>query len=164
MMKTPASAIEIYLQPGDFYFGTSDTRIKTILGSCVAITLWHPARRIGGMCHYLLPSRNKRSTSLDGRYADEAMEMFLLEISRYKTKICEYHVKLFGGGDMFPRSNSVNVSAKNIDVAYRLFKRYKIEPMTQDLGSSGHRQIIFDIWNGNVWVRYQPLKTAQPSR
>ena len=56
-MRKPPHVIEIFLQPGDFYFGDKDTRIRTILGSCVSITLWHPTRLIGGMCHFLLPFR-----------------------------------------------------------------------------------------------------------
>ena len=50
-MKKPQSVIEIFLQPGELWFGDEQTRIRTILGSCVAVTLWHPGRRIGGMCH-----------------------------------------------------------------------------------------------------------------
>lgn len=163
MMRKPPDTQEIYLQPGDFYFGTGNTRVITLLGSCVAITMWHPKRLIGGMCHYLLPARRQRTTVLSGKYADEAMEMFLLEISRYKSRPDEYQVKLFGGGEMFSQATAVNVSAKNIEAAYRLLAKYNIEPVTQDVGSAGHRQIIFDMWSGNVWVRYQPVQKAQPS-
>ena len=40
----------VLLGAGDFYFGSGHTRVSTLLGSCVSITLWHPRRRIGGMC------------------------------------------------------------------------------------------------------------------
>ena len=53
--------IDVFLQPGDFYFGEAGTRIRTLLGSCVAITLWHPILHIGGMCHIMLPERGERS-------------------------------------------------------------------------------------------------------
>jgi Chemotaxis protein; stimulates methylation of MCP proteins len=49
--------MEIFLQPGDWYFGDRDTRIRTLLGSCIAITIWHPRLLVGGMCHFLLPGR-----------------------------------------------------------------------------------------------------------
>jgi chemotaxis protein CheD len=36
----------------------------------VSITLWHPGRRIGGMCHFLLPQRQRKlGEPLDGRTA-----------------------------------------------------------------------------------------------
>jgi chemotaxis protein CheD len=159
-MKKPDGTVEIYLQPGDFYFGAANTRIGTLLGSCVSVTMWHPGRLIGGMCHFMLPGRRSRPRELAGKYADEAMAMFRYEISRHKTRIQDYDVKLFGGGVMFPEhhnAGSVNISEKNISAAYALFAKYDIKPVTTDLGSSGHRRIIFDVWNGNVWVRYQPL-------
>jgi hypothetical protein len=68
-LHKPEFFIDIFLQPGEFYFGDHETRIRTLLGSCVAITMWHPRLRIGGMCHYLLPMHRGRSgkTELDGR-------------------------------------------------------------------------------------------------
>ncbi len=49
--------MEVFLQPGELYFGDGRTRVRTLLGSCVAIAVWHPRLRIGGLCHYMLPSR-----------------------------------------------------------------------------------------------------------
>jgi chemotaxis receptor (MCP) glutamine deamidase CheD len=31
---------EVFLNPGEFHFGEGTTRISTLLGSCVSITLW----------------------------------------------------------------------------------------------------------------------------
>ena len=63
MNAAPEDALEIFIRPGEFYFGDGNTRIRTILGSCVAVTLWHPERHIGGMCHYMLPRRPRRKHS-----------------------------------------------------------------------------------------------------
>src|SRR5262245_20243998 len=60
VMKSPADVLEIFLQAGEFYFGGEKTRIRTLLGSCVAITVWHPKLRIGGMSHYMLPRSEER--------------------------------------------------------------------------------------------------------
>jgi len=169
-MKQSKHAVEIFLQPGDFYFGDMNTRIRTLLGSCVSITMWHPTRLIGGMCHYLLPSREEVSaTSLDGRYAKEAMQMFMHEIRAAKTQPSEYCVKLFGAGNMFPGikknnlcdsngcENNTNIcksiSCKNMSAARLLVASHGFVVAAEDLGGNGHRQIIFDINNGHVWVR-----------
>lgn len=175
-MKKPAHAIEIFLQPGDFYFGGRDTRIRTVLGSCVSITMWHPSLLIGGMCHYMLPTRGKKkSAKLDGRYADEAMEMFMREIRAAGTRPAEYQVKLFGGGNMFPdtkkprancphvpcanpiTSNCRDVSCRNELTAQLLVKRHGFHVHAACLGGTGNRQIFFDIWNGDVWSRHNTI-------
>ncbi len=39
--------IDVFLQPGEHFVGDADCRIRTLLGSCVSITLWHATRRLG---------------------------------------------------------------------------------------------------------------------
>lgn len=175
-MKKPAHVIEVFLQPGDFYFGDRDTRIRTILGSCVSIAVWHPKLLIGGMCHYILPARKRtKDQELDGRYADEAMEMFMREIRASRTKPAEYQVKLFGGGNMFPTSKKPcvdptrtlcssqishdcnNVSCRNQLTAQMLVKQHGFTVKSACLGGTGSRQLFFDIWTGHVWSRHNPV-------
>src|SRR3569623_1674407 len=117
-MHKSTSANEIILQPGDFYFGGRDTRVRTFLGSCVSIVMWHERLRIGGMCHYLLPSRRGAAEDgLDGRYADEAMEMFMRAICAAGTRPVEYHVKIFGGGNKYP-SHLISVFVIDVPAEY----------------------------------------------
>ena len=159
-MKKPAHTIDIFLQPGEVYFGGRDTRIRTLLGSCVAITMWHPGMLAGGMCHYMLPSApsGKRNTP-DGRYADEAMALMLLEIRKAYSSPEEYQVKLFGGGHMFSAHQSPkieHVGSKNVEMARMLMKRHGFKIHAEHLGGMGHRNLMFDLWNGHVWMRHQP--------
>jgi len=82
-MIKPLHVIDIFLRPGDHYFtDRKNTRIRTLLGSCVSITFWHPRLLIGGMCHYMLPERGNELRAEDwhapdGRYADEAVALLL---------------------------------------------------------------------------------------
>lgn len=157
MMATPDQLIEIFLQPGDFYFGDRTTRIRTLLGSCVAITVWHPQLLIGGMCHYMLPSRETTPPGeFDGRYADEAMKLFLAEMKQNRTHPTAYVVKLFGGGNMFPSSSKTTkdlVGDRNIEAGRALIQTHGMIGKAEDLGGIGHRNVIFDVWSGDVWVK-----------
>jgi chemotaxis protein CheD len=155
-MKKPAHVIEIFLQPGDFYFGDRNTRIRTLLGSCVAITMWHPVLLIGGMCHYMLPTRGKPAVELDGRYADEAIRLFHLEIGKAGTKPEDYQVKLFGGGSMFglQKGDCKDIPCRNVKAARLLLAEYGHAISAEHVGMHGHRNVIFDIWSGKVWMRH----------
>lgn len=160
-MHKPPHVIDIFLQPGDLYFGDHNMRIRTVLGSCVSLTFWHPTLLVGGMCHYMLPSRSheRRDASalaLDGRYADEAIEMLTKEINAVGAPHREYQVKLFGGGNMFPdRSNPVShVGIKNVDTARKLVTQHGFNCVAEHLGGDGHRNVIFDVWSGHVWVKH----------
>lgn len=171
-MKKPESVIEIFLQPGELWFGDEHTRIRTILGSCVAVALWHPGRRIGGMCHYLLPKRagHRSAKDLDGRYGDEALEMLLREIRAKRAHPPEFEAKLFGGGYMFSRdycpgkSCSGQIQDRNISAASELMARHGLKVKARHLGGQGHRQVIFDIWSGHVWLKHTPLVSGESIR
>ena len=45
-----------YLKPGEMHLAMEPTVISTLLGSCVSVTMFHPQRRIGAICHGLLPA------------------------------------------------------------------------------------------------------------
>jgi chemotaxis protein CheD len=159
-MRKPPHVIEIFLNPGEFYFGDRDIRIRTILGSCVSITLWHPKLLIGGMCHYMMPTRHGHSTHHDhdlcGRYADEALRILLNEIRAASTLPDQYQVKMFGGGNQFPGHHAiaVDVATRNIDAGLHLLAERGLALTSMHLGGTGHRQVILDVWSGNVWVRH----------
>ena len=164
---------EVVLHPGEFFFGGGRTRVRTLLGSCVSMTFWHPQLRIGGMCHYLLPSRSRprvAGDALDGHYADEAMTMFLRELRGRRTEARDYVIKLFGGGKMFPsharskqcgapqcgpteRATCGDVACKNVEAAHRWLSDHRCSPASEHVGGLGYRQLIFELWSGDVWLR-----------
>lgn len=152
---------EVFLQPGDFHFGTGRTRISTLLGSCISITLWHPARLIGGMCHFMLPSRGlPAGVPLDGRYADEALALFDRAVAAALSRPADYQVKVFGGGNMLSRpgegSELMNIATRNVDSAYALLARHGYQPTVAHCGGQGHRKLFFDLWTGHVWLAHRP--------
>ena len=157
-MNRPENVIDIFLQPGDFYWGDSGTRIRTILGSCISICMWHPVKLEGGMCHYMLLTRGDRRPKgeLDGKYADEAWELFRKEINRLGTKPSEYVTKLFGGASMFQGKGNVlsmKMGDKNIEIARNIIRTNSLNVVSENLGGIQSRRIHFEIWSGNVWLK-----------
>lgn len=169
---TPFQPLEIFLQPGEHYFGDRDTRIRTVLGSCVSMTFWHPRRLVGGMCHYMLPSRDNERRNVDGpgpdgRYADEAVALLMKEIDAVGASHKEYQVKLFGGGNMFPetrKQRETHVGQRNVETARELVRKHGFVCVAEHLGGIGHRNIIFDVWNGDVWVRHSEILRSDSAR
>jgi chemotaxis protein CheD len=157
-MKRMDDLIDIFLQPGELFVGDKDYQIRTILGSCVSITLWHAASRMGGMSHFLLPTRSSNSGDfeLDGRYGDEALRLMLDELKKYGLRPEDCEAKIFGGGNMFPgqeRAGAMLVGQRNGEAARELLQYRSIPVVSESLFGNGHRQIIFDVSNGDVWSR-----------
>ncbi len=154
--------VEVFLRPGDFHFGRRDTRIVTLLGSCVSITVWHPRLLVGGMCHFMLPSRGlvPCGDACDGRYGDEAMMLLMNEIGRFDADPRQFHAKLFGGANMFPlhcQRDESNLGDRNLEMAATLLARYEIPLKARHIGGDGHRKLMFDVWSGDVWLKHEPM-------
>jgi chemotaxis protein CheD len=157
---------EITLSPGQWLWGGSETRVKTLLGSCVAATFWHPKLHIGGMCHYLLPERpgGVIAETLDGKYGTEALTLLSREVDRAGTRPREYVVKLFGGGLMFPglgNGSRWNVGAKNAAHGQRMLSELGFTISVENLTGSGYRTLHFDIATGEVWMRFRKVDSPR---
>ncbi|AUH52409.1 chemotaxis protein CheD [Chromobacterium sp. ATCC 53434] len=147
----------VFLHPGDWHFGGGDTRIRTLLGSCVSIILWHPQERVGGMCHYLLAQRTgRRGETLSGRYGDEAMLLLLREILACGLPLQEFHTRLIGGASMLlsrERKLSHDVPSRNISMARAMVKQLGLRLQAEDLGGNCPRLVLFDVASGHVWIK-----------
>lgn len=146
---------EIFLHPGEFYFSKAPCRVGTLLGSCIAITVWHPLHRAGGMCHILLPGRRRPHGAVpDGRYADEAVELFVTELRRRTISPESCHVKLFGGGNMFAnlRGGGMKVGDRNIEATRLALGSHGFTPLVEHVGGTTRRRLLFDLSDGHVWL------------
>jgi len=156
---------EVFLHPGEWHFGAAPGRIGTLLGSCVSVTLWHPHHHFGGMCHILLPGRlrshshshthtHSNSAPLDGRFADEAMELLANEIHARHATPASCQVKLFGGGNMFSgtRAGGMDVGRRNIEATRHALARHGLVPMNEHVGGTTRRRLHFDLSTGHVWL------------
>lgn len=149
------------LTPGQLFFGKAPGIIHTLLGSCVAITLWHSEEKLGGMCHFLLAQREhylKNEQHANGYYGTDALRYFEDQIDRRRLRREDFEVKIFGGGNMFEaihsRSNVLNVSNNNVEEGRRLLEEKGFVVKAQDVGGVRYRKIFFDLSSGDVWVKY----------
>ena len=169
--------IDVFLQPGEYCVGGAAYRIRTVLGSCVSVTLWDPVSRAGAMSHFLLATRGVRSRrvddvrgldlrALDARYGDEALRLMLHDLAQRKVAPTACRAKIFGGGNMFPHENACGTPAigrRNGEAARDLLQAHGIKIVSESLFGDGHRQIAFDVETGHVWARQvSPQKPTAP--
>ncbi len=150
---------ERFLHPGEFYFGVRNEYIGTLLGSCIAITLWHPRYKIGGMCHFILPKQPgvHKDKVLNGKYADSALQLFEREVKKNHTALTDYQAKVFGGGNHLPHVSDKqdSIGVKNAETAMTLLMGKGVEIVVADVGEQWARRIIFELKSGDVWVKKQ---------
>jgi chemotaxis protein CheD len=162
-----------FLLPGEFFFSGSKYQIHTLLGSCIAITLWHPRLKIGGMCHFVLPSRRSSKEifpaeyDYSGSYCDEAMVLFEREALQRGTKLKDYVAKIFGGSNMLANSalhEDASIGTQNTKAAVNHLAERGVSLLIAHVGEKGHRRIAFDLETGDVWVKHASLQNFIPDK
>lgn len=150
--------IDIFLMPGDVFVGDEQYRVRTLLGSCVSVTLWHPLLRIGAMSHFQLPGHGRqRSHDQAGIYGADAMELMCDGLAQHGVPLIQCQGKIFGGGAMFPgNSKATDIGLQNGDFARDCLREHSIPLVSESLFGVGHRHLIFTIRTGEVLSRQVP--------
>lgn len=144
------------LMPGQMHFGAHAATLRTLLGSCLSVTLWHPLRKFGGMCHFLLPTRARAPHEpLDGRYGDEALETMVKLLRATGTDPKDYQAHLYGGADTMPEGTALkfNVGERNIEQGFNLVDRYGFQIQGVDVGEDVPRTVLLNLDTGEVDMR-----------
>jgi chemotaxis protein CheD len=150
------------IHPGEWYFGGEYERLHTVLGSCVALTAWHPKLKIGGLCHYLLAVEPKKKnvpaqgTVGDCRYAVHALALMKKSMLVH-ANIAEYQLGLFGGGDMFAYRTSTSIGQDNIAYACQWLRREKLQPMQTDVGGDISRSLVLVMSTGEIQLKHYQM-------
>ncbi|NCN11475.1 MAG: chemotaxis protein CheD [Leptospira sp.] len=182
MDHSPLIVKDFFLYPGDYCFGSNNFRIRTLLGSCVALILLHPEKKLGGMSHIMLPERKKYHSSVNdrpGKYADDSFKLFEASAKTFKTDLSEYKAKLFGGANMFTNfktkeyqalsddeknvyselDDRIQIGKKNIEFIKQMLAFFNIPILSEDLGGIKHRKVYLTVWDGEVWME-KPIEDS----
>ena len=150
------------VQPGAWLIDT-EKPLATLLGSCVAVCLFDPQLRIGGINHFLLPDmgRSKHGdvdSLLSGNYAMEALLNGLLVKGAKKPRL---QAKAFGGGTIIDTDGgSLSIGMRNASFAKEWLVREGIPLLSSDLLGPWSRKIIFLPFNGEAFCRRQITNMA----
>jgi chemotaxis protein CheD len=157
------------IHPGEWYFGVEYERLHTVLGSCVALTAWHPTLRVGGMCHYLLATEPSIKTSatttgkttrhtqfMDCRYAVNALAEMKRAMQAY-AGVGEYQLGVYGGGDMFAYSTPTSIGHDNIAYAQQWLRHENLHATYMDVGGSISRSLMLFVPTGELQVKHYQM-------
>jgi len=154
--KLPA----VKILPGQYHSVQYDGLIVTVLGSCVSACLWDPARRIGGMNHFMLPGVGHRGPAGGGAEAQEparlgvyAMEVLINQMLKLGAERGRLTAKVFGGGSVLEGMEALNVGSQNGAFVLDFLREEGIPVVAQDLYDTCPRKVYFFPASGKVLVK-----------
>lgn len=153
-----ASVRKVYIHIGGIHASREPVVIETVLGSCVAVCLYDPITRIGGMNHILLPGKpDWKNFDSVARYGINAMELLINRILNLGGERRRLVAKAFGGGHVIPSISKENgVGSKNIEFVIEFLRMESIRLVSHDLGGNDTRKIRFQTDTGEVLLKRIP--------
>jgi len=148
------------INPGGWAIET-ERPIATLLGSCVAVCLFDPKLKLGGMNHFLLPSRTSGANTdtdviLNGDFSMEVLVNGLINKGASKTRLI---AKAFGGGTIVS-SIRMAIGERNAEFAREWLEREKISLIASDLSGPWSRKVIFVPQTGDTFCRRMSITQA----
>lgn len=147
------------INPGGWHVDDIHHPIATLLGSCVAVCLFDPILKIGGMNHFMLPkmTRSKKADDEDVTLAgDYAMEVLVTALFKKGAQRHRLVAKAFGGGNIV-NSITTAIGTRNVEFAHHWLKNEGITLSAQDFGGPWSRKVIFLPGTGDAFCRRMPI-------
>ncbi|MCL2026687.1 MAG: chemotaxis protein CheD [Leptospirales bacterium] len=142
----------------DMKTASGETVLRTTLGSCIAICLYDPEEKSGGMAHVMLPSfegaKNTKGSPL--RYADSAIPLLLYDILSKGCKKERVYAKIAGGARMFQLPDDSVTSAigrNNLAKVKDVLQDMEIDIKGESTGGNFSRTILFYLETGAITVK-----------
>jgi len=120
------------------YGVSNDSRhdLVTVLGSCVAVTLYNRKTQTGGLIHVVLPGKRNQCRENDTNtfYADTGIELLINEMEKLNSKKPDLVANVIGGASPLQGFNENTIGQKNIAAAIQFLKRNNVPIQIIDTG------------------------------
>lgn len=143
-----------FLYPSTLYASSSPSLVTTILGSCVAICLFDPVLKIGGINHYMLPLWNGQGLA-SPKYGNIANEKLFEKLYQLGSRHGNIVAKVFGGGEVIDNTiKQFNIGERNIIIALEMLEHLNVPVLAKSVGGRLGRRIEYNTSTGEVKHRF----------
>ncbi|MFM7097543.1 MAG: chemotaxis protein CheD [Gemmataceae bacterium] len=141
-----------FVNMGEIVLGNGEDRFSTILGSCIAIMMHDPSRKLGAMAHILLPHKRASGDDSIGKYADVAIPEMLEQLVKKGCAPRKIWAKLAGGAAMFNASSSFLIGEKNLVAVREVLGKIPIPVLATHCGGTKGRRVLFHPGSGKIVI------------
>ena len=128
-----------------------DVLITYSLGSCIALVIWDPEVKVGGLLHYMLPDSSLDKAKAEAKpfmFADTAIPRLFKETYKYGASKARLQVKVFGGSQIMDSAGVFNIGKRNYTILRKIFWKNNILITREDVGGVVNRTVSLEIGTG----------------
>lgn len=126
------------------------------LGSCIAVSLYDPAMRLGGMIHFQLPESEmdpERAKKEPFMFGDTGMDILIDNLTRHGAEKKRMQVKIAGGAAMKTGPKGFDIGKRNFLALRKILWKHGLLSKGHDVGGDMPRNFYLHINDGTVIVK-----------
>lgn len=137
--------------------GAADGRIVTYaLGSCIGLTAYDPASKVGGMLHYMLPQPTADS-DVRGRnhcmYVTSGLPTLMRRLAAAGAEPRRLVLTAAGGAEALTGGRNMAIGRRNHAMLRKVLWKMNLKLDAEDIGGAHARTLGLDLTTGAVEVR-----------
>jgi chemotaxis protein CheD len=133
-----------------------DTIITYALGSCIAVVVYDPQARVGGMLHFMLAESSidqKKARDNPAMFADTGIPLLFKSCYRMGAEKKRMIVKIAGGASILDDAEFFRIGQKNVTAVRKIFWKNNVLISSEDTGKNYNRTVELHMSDGRVVVR-----------
>lgn len=135
---------------GQIAFTDKPVYIRTVVGGCIAITMYDKSSHFSSMCHALYPGEKECCL-----YAVDSVKNMVHTFKKKGISLEKLEVKLFGAASQFTRNGETTIQIQEkIEQLTSIIREMGISYIKTDLGGIKTRELLFDTETGKVFLKY----------
>ncbi len=137
---------------------SEDLLVTYALGSCIAVIVHDPIRKVGGMIHYMLPlSEIAPDKALDrpAMFADTGIPELFRTMYGVGCDKRNLVVKVAGGGALYDDKGLFSIGKRNYTVLRKMFWKAGVIITSEDVGGAKSRTARLWVGDGRCTIACQ---------
>ncbi|MEK7397391.1 MAG: chemotaxis protein CheD [Candidatus Poribacteria bacterium] len=139
---------------------SEDVLVTYSLGSCIGVTIYDPASRVGGMIHCMLPNSKidlQKARSFPCMFVDTGVPLLFSEAYRLGAQKDRIIVKVAGCSQILD-DKMFNIGERNYMILRKLLWKNSVLINAENVGGNDSRTLYLDVTSGLVTVKSRDRK------
>ncbi len=149
----------------DVVVGISDLKVSNVemdclvtyaLGSCIAVAVYDPEVKVGGLLHYMLPDStldSGKAKEHPGMFADTGIPLLFKSCYKLGAEKKRMVIKIAGGARIMDDMNYFRIGQKNLTALRKIFWKNNVLIDAEDTGENYNRTVRLEISTGRFLVK-----------
>lgn len=122
------------------------------LGSCIALAIWDPSAKVGGLAHFMLPSGQANGTS-PVKFIDTGIDPFLRTVEASGAMLSRCTIKAAGAAAMLTVAGGLAIGKRNAEALQAALAERGLALDASALGGSVGRTAQLDVGDGRFLIK-----------